>query len=349
MWLVMARPLRIEYPGATYHVMARGNQGGAIFRDDQDRQRWVETLGQACEKTGWRVEAYVLMGNHYHLLVETPEGNLVAGMKWLQGTYTQRYNGRHKVFGHLFQGRYKAVPVEAANAGYLETVSTYIHLNPARAGLIAIGKQKLKSYRWSSYPWYLKPGGGPVWLERERVMGALRLKPEDRRGYESYLEGRVLELGMKAGCMELEGQWKALRRGWYVGGDGFVGKLRKPLEKLTRGLRRESHSGAAKREHGEQAAELLLAQGLAALGWGKGLPLRPKISAEKAALAEWLQERTTVSLRWLSERLAMGHYTNAGRGPRGMNWAARQRFRQARAKLADLDSNEVTNETIPIS
>ncbi len=158
----MPRPLRIEYPGAAYHVMARGNQGRAIFEDDKDRQRFLETLGGACEKTGWRVHAYVLMGNHYHLLVETPEANLVAGMKWLQGTYTQRYNGRHEVFGHLFQGRYKAVPVEAANAGYWEVVSTYIHLNPARAGLIEAGKDRLKGYRWSSYPWYLAFGGrGP--------------------------------------------------------------------------------------------------------------------------------------------------------------------------------------------
>jgi len=131
---VMARPLRIEFAGATYHIMACGNQGRAIFDDDRDRQRFLETLGEACDKTGWRIHAYVLMGNHYPLLIETPEANLVAGMKWLQGTYTQRYNGRHRVFGHLFQGRYKAVPVDGASAGYWETVSTYIHLNPARAG-----------------------------------------------------------------------------------------------------------------------------------------------------------------------------------------------------------------------
>ena len=170
----MARPLRLEYPGAMYHVMARGNQGRVIFEDDKDRQCFLETLGEACDKTGWRIHAYVLMGNHYHLLVETPEGNLVAGMKWLQGTYTQRYNGRHQIFGHLFQGRYRAVPVEAANAGYLETVSTYIHLNPARAGLIGIGKEKLKSYRWSSYPWYLnRAGKRPAWLKVERVLGSV--------------------------------------------------------------------------------------------------------------------------------------------------------------------------------
>ena len=103
----MARPLRIEYPGAAYHVMARGNHGQAIFRDDADRLRFLETLAEACEKTGWEVYAYVLMSNHYHLLIRTPEANLVDGMKWLQGAYTQRYNGRHKVSGHLFQGRTK--------------------------------------------------------------------------------------------------------------------------------------------------------------------------------------------------------------------------------------------------
>ena len=109
----MARPIRIQYPGAVYHVMARGNQGKRVFDDDRDRGRFLETLEEACAKTGWRVHAYVLMANHYHLLLETPEANLVDGMKWLQGAYTQRYNARHKVRGYLFQGRYKAVPVEA--------------------------------------------------------------------------------------------------------------------------------------------------------------------------------------------------------------------------------------------
>jgi REP element-mobilizing transposase RayT len=157
-------------------------------------------LGEACEKTGWRIHAYGLMGNHYHLLVKTPEGNLVSGMKWLQRTYTQRYNGRHQLRGHLFQGRYKSVPVEAENAGCLEVVSTYIHLNPARAGLIRLGRDKLKRYRWSSYPWYVGRGCGlPAWLERKRVLGALGLGSNGHRRYESYLERRVLEVGLKAG------------------------------------------------------------------------------------------------------------------------------------------------------
>ena len=341
---VMPSPLRSEYAGAMSHVMARGNQGRAIFGDDRDRRRFLETLGEACGKTGWRIHAWVLMGNHYHLLTETPEPNLVAGMKWLQGVYTQRYNGRHQVCGHLFQGRYKAVPVEASKAGYLEAVSTYIHLNPVRAGLVKAGRQKLKDYRWSSYPWYVsRGGGGPAWLERERVMGALRLEPEDRRGYEACLEGRALELGLKAGRMELEEQWKALRRGWYVGGEGFGSRLRGQMERLLRGCRRESHSGGAKVEHGEQAAGRLLGQGLAWLGMAEeDLARPPKVSPEKAALARWLRERTTVSLRWLGERLRMGHYTNASGGTRKMSVGGLRRFRKARAQLQLLEKKEMT-------
>src|SRR2546426_11797085 len=127
--------------------MARGNQGRPIFKDDKDRQRFLETLEEACDKTGWQVHAYVLMANHYHLLLETPEANLVSGMKWLQGTYTQRYNSRHKVRGHLFQGRYKAVVVDGSD-DYLQVESTYIHLNPARARLIRVGEERLKRYPW---------------------------------------------------------------------------------------------------------------------------------------------------------------------------------------------------------
>jgi putative transposase len=303
----MARPVRIEFAGALYHVMARGNQRQIIFRDDTDSHRFLQTLGEACHKTGWRVHAYVLIANHYHLLLETPEANLVAGMKWLQGTYTQRHNARHQVCGHLFQGRYKAVPVDGI--GYFGVVSTYIHLNPARAGLIEIGKEPLKRYRWSSYPWYLnRSGQGPSWLCRQRVMEELGLAETDVQGYEAYVEGRVLELGMKAGKAELQAKWKELRRGWYVGGKGFLESLRRRLEPAVAGRRRESHSGPARRAHDEKAAEEMLPEALRRLGMNEVKPL-PKWNREKVALAWWLREHTTVSLQWVSQRLEMGHYS----------------------------------------
>ena len=98
----MPRKPRIEYEGAVYHVMCRGNGGEAIFWSDKDRELFIDTLDEACGRCGWRIHAYVLMGNHYHLLLETPEANLVDGMKWFQGTYTQRFNSRNRRWGHLF-------------------------------------------------------------------------------------------------------------------------------------------------------------------------------------------------------------------------------------------------------
>jgi REP element-mobilizing transposase RayT len=108
----MPRPLRIEYEGAIYHLMNRGDRREPIFRDDADRKRFLETLAETCAKTAWQVQALCLMANHFHLVVETPKGNLVAGMKWFLGTYTARFNRRHKLLGHPFSGRYKAQGLE---------------------------------------------------------------------------------------------------------------------------------------------------------------------------------------------------------------------------------------------
>ena len=117
----MPRQLRIQYPGAMYHVMSRGNRRQDIFLDDVDRQDFLKTLAEACQKADWQVHAYCLMSNHYHLVVETPNANLVAGMAWLQGTYTIRLNHRHKLIGHVLSGRYKAQLVEGSGNGYLRT------------------------------------------------------------------------------------------------------------------------------------------------------------------------------------------------------------------------------------
>ena len=166
--------------------MARGNHGQEIFQDDRDRQCFLETLGEACEKTGWRIHAYVLMGNHYHLLVETPKANLVAGMKWFLGTYTGRFNWRHKLFGHLFSGRYKSLIVDGSGNGYLRTVCDYVHLNPVRAKLLAAG-QTLRSYRWNSYPWYVaSPGKRPKWLRVDRLLGEMGIPKDSKAGWREF-------------------------------------------------------------------------------------------------------------------------------------------------------------------
>ena len=142
----MARMPRVEFDGALYHLLCRGDRREAIFLDERDREIFLATLGEICQRNGWRVHAYILMSNHYHLLVETPKGNLVRGMHWFQATCTTRYNRRHGLSGHLFAGRYKSLLIDPEERGYLATVSDYIHLNPARAHLM--GEKPLGTYRW---------------------------------------------------------------------------------------------------------------------------------------------------------------------------------------------------------
>jgi len=141
----VARPLRIEFPGAVYHVTSRGNAKQAIFIDDEDRNRFFDVLTIVVERFNWLCHAYCLMGNHYHLLIETPDSNLSKGMRELNGVYTQGFNQRHRRVGHLFQGRYKAIIVEKDN--HLMSLCRYVVLNPVRIGLI----ERPEQWKWSSY------------------------------------------------------------------------------------------------------------------------------------------------------------------------------------------------------
>jgi len=141
----MARPLRIEFPGAVYHVTGRGNERKAIFRDDQDCKIFLNTLADVTLRYNWLCHAYCLMDNHYHLLIDTPDGNLSIGMRQLNGIYTQRFNKRHGRVGHLFQGRFKAVLVQKDS--HLLEVCRYVVLNPIRAGIV----QRAEEWTWSSY------------------------------------------------------------------------------------------------------------------------------------------------------------------------------------------------------
>src|SRR5712691_9661582 len=208
----MARKLRIQYPGAIYHVMNRGDRRNPVFADDQDRQRFLETLTEACQKTGWQVHAYCLMRNHFHLVVETPHANLVAGMKWLLGVYTGRFNRRRQEFGHLFSGRYRALIVDGSGNGYLKAVCDYVHLNPARAKLLR-SAQALREYHWSSWPEYLqRPGQRWPWLRTDRLLGEHRI-PKDSAAGRRELENRLEERR----AVEAGADYKKLRRGWCLG------------------------------------------------------------------------------------------------------------------------------------
>jgi len=141
----MARPLRIEYPGAVYHITSRGNEKKLIFKDERDREIFLETLSQVDKRYNWLCHAYCLMNNHYHLIIETPDGNLSAGMRQLNGVYTQAFNRQHNRVGHLFQGRYKAILIQKDS--HLLEVCRYVVLNPVRAKAV----KKPEQWRWSSY------------------------------------------------------------------------------------------------------------------------------------------------------------------------------------------------------
>lgn len=299
----------MEYGGAVYHVMCRGNGGQSVFADDQDRRMFLDTLGEVCERCGWRVHVYVLMGNHYHFLLETPEPNLVVGMKWFQGAYTQRFNSRHRRWGHLFQGRYKALPVDVSESGYWEAISSYIHLNPARAHLFNLKSGNLTDYPWSSYPGYLRFGKRPPWLCVTRVLRAHSWEdsPAGRKGYSQFMNKRVLEILHAKNPREADEEWKNIRRGWYLGPDEFKAKLEELIDGRMAGKQRSSYSGEAVDQHDERMAEALLQAGLKALNLNETEVLAGNIGSDEKCLLAWLiRRRTSVPNAWISRRLKMG-------------------------------------------
>jgi len=294
----MARKLRIQYPGAIYHVMNRGDRREAIFADDADRERLLETLAEACQKTGWQVHAYCLMGNHFHLVIETPQPNLVAGMKWLLGTYTSRYNRRHKEFGHLFSGRYKALIVDGSGNGYLKTVCDYVHLNPTRAKVLKPG-QALSAFIWSSYPQYLAaPSRRPRWLRVERLLGEWGIPKDSAAGRRVFGERMEWRRGE-----DLRGEFKRVERGWYLGGEEFRQELLEQVETRPG----PSHFGEAVQEAESAQAERLVVAGVKRMGWSEAdLKTHRKGHPRKVALAWKLRSQTTMPLAWIAERLSMG-------------------------------------------
>src|SRR6266536_3560459 len=221
----MPRKLRVEYPGTIYHLTNRGDRREPIFKDDEDRKLFLTTLCECCGKTDWQVHAWCLMLNHFHLVVETPRANLVAGIKWFLGTYTSRFNRRHKLFGHLFSGRYKALLVDGSGDGYLKSVCDYVHLNPVRARLLE-ARQKLSDYRWSSYGEYLKtPGQRWPWLRVDRLLGEWGIPKDSAPGREQF------ELMVETRrASEDPAELKKIRRGWCYGSAAFRAELLAAME-----------------------------------------------------------------------------------------------------------------------
>jgi putative transposase len=292
----MARKLRVQYPGAIYHIMNRGDRREAIFIDDEDRELFLETLGEACEKTDWQVHAWCLMSNHFHLVSETPRGNLVDGMQWFLGVYTNRFNHRHKEFGHLFSGRYKALHVDGSGNGYLKAAGDYVHLNPVRAGLLR-PEQPLQTYRWSSYASYLvEPSQRPRWLRVDRLLGEWGIpkdSPAGRAQFAGHMEAR----------RRAEGSGEYEPKGWCLGSEEFRQELLAQVSELAG----PEHRGEDIRQSAQEKAERILQEELERLGWGaQDLAGRPKGDARKVRIAARLRKETTMTLAWIAQRLHMG-------------------------------------------
>lgn len=203
----MARPLRIEFAGALYHVTSRGNGREDIYLDDEDRDLYMTVLGECCELFNWSVHSWCQMTNHYHLLIETPDANLSKGMRYLNGVYTQRFNRKHSRVGHVFQGRYKAILVDKNE--YLQELSRYIVLNPVRAGMV----ESAENWGWSSYRATAGMEFCPVWFDREWILSSFGRK--EKTAIKHYIQ-------FVANGVQQPSPWSKIKNQIYLGSDEFV-------------------------------------------------------------------------------------------------------------------------------
>ena len=292
----MARKLRMQYVGAYYHVINRGNYRSWIFETVGARHSFLERLDLSCKAKGWILHAWCLMGNHYHLLIETPKPNLIDGMKWLQSTFANRFNRFHQSNGHVFQGRYKAILLDPDAVG---SVCHYIHLNPVRAGLVDVSG--LQQYKDSSF--------FQLWHPRQRwnygnyqscldAAGGLADKPKGRSLYRDYLawlcaeESEQKRLG-----------FEKMSRGWAKGTKAFKKAVMEDLgdEKVQQIV--EAEAFELREPHWEKG----VTEALKNLGKReRDLIVDRKGADWKVALARHLRERYLASHKWIAARLVMG-------------------------------------------
>ena len=294
----MARKLRLEFPGACYHVINRGNYRAEIFKTEGARAAFETCLFEACGKSSWVLHAFVVMSNHYHIALETPEGNLVSGMQWLQATFANRFNKLRGERGHLFQGRYKALVVEAGEP--LGQVCHYIHLNPVRAGIVSV--ERLREYRHSSY-WYLwETKARPDFMDCATPLteaGLLADTPAGRKSYAGYLAWQAAE-----GPVGKSKVYVNLSQGWALGTKEFRAALIKDhaLAAHTRAWETSGAQEMLQVQWGKAAR-----RALQVLGYKEAdLSLGIKSRIWKVALATFLKETTQASNSWLADRLRMG-------------------------------------------
>ncbi len=213
----MARPLRVEYPGALYHIISRGNEGKTIFSNNRDREKFIQYIEYAYIKFKIKIHAYCLMSNHYHLLVETPIANLSKCMQFINSSYTSYFNTKRNRKGHLFQGRYKGILVENDSYYHLQRLSRYIHLNPVRAKLV----EHPQEYQWSSYQYYLSSKKSPLFLDTQLILKSFGKK---RKRHEMFVEEGLNK--------KIKDPFEDLKAGFILGAEDFIESIK---EKYLKG------------------------------------------------------------------------------------------------------------------
>jgi REP element-mobilizing transposase RayT len=308
----MARPLRVEYAGACYHVINRGNYRQRIFAGKGAAESFERALGEAATRFGWRIHAYVIMGNHFHLAVELGEPNLSEGMKWLQGTWIRRFNRFRDWTGRPFQGRYKGILAEPGHV--FGQICHYIHLNPVRAGIV--DAEKVSEYRWSSLALFVKKDR-PPWLEASTVLeesGRLADTGNGWKKYREYLAWLATDETEKKKIAEAK-----MSRGWCKGSKEFRKAMREEALEKGAQLDRIRFEGLEPEVLLEERRvlweEKLRWTALAAGVDLEALP-RKKMSSEKCMLSAVMKKCSSVSNRWLAERLEMGSVSTPAQGAR---------------------------------
>lgn len=284
-------------------MMSRGDRKEPIFEDDYDRLKFLKTLGETCKRAEWHVHAYCLMGNHFHLVLETLKPTLVSGMKWFLGTYTQRFNTRHRLRGHLFAGRYKSLLVDGSDDFYLRAVCDYVHLNPLRAGLLR-ECEPLESHIWSSFPEYLRPPSQrEKWLRVDRLLGEHGIGRDTSRGRQEFREIMAARCDQKS--YSEDELWASIRRGWKFGAEDFVERLAAVSQS---GVGNPSnHLSDALAETMEERARAVVRAFLQ----NRGIEMETFLKLKKGdplkiCLARELRSQTTMTMAWIARELNAG-------------------------------------------
>lgn len=295
----MPRAPRIQYPGAIYHVINRGNYRSDVFSESGTAFAFVETLKETVERYGWRLGAYVVMRNHFHLAIQTPEPNLVSGMHWLQCTFATRFNRIHREQGHVFQGRYKAIVLQ--NNHVWARVNDYIHLNPVRAGIVPI--EQVSQFRWSSLGDFVKNQKFNG-LSAIGWFGAIGLE-DTEEGWRSYV-ARLVD-SVSDGSTDAETERALLTRGWATGDEEWK-------QSLATSYLQEQDGASATRDGRRIPPDMLSASWrhrleaeLATVGKSTDDVASALKSADwKIEVADRLQRNFGVPISWLAKELNMG-------------------------------------------